>query len=163
MGYAEEQNQLSKRLNAGELRAVELDPDGMFPEEWLAVVIRHPTGVVYINQSAGVACQQRMEEGYLVMLHDTAHDPNKPPTNNKQLIGVFHQNGACMYPWYGENLPEDRIHWLHRLVRQISWWSYTNGLGHLELDLTRRDAIAEAWIPVLTPDGPGVLLYQNCD
>jgi hypothetical protein len=33
----------------------------------------------------------------------------------------------------------------------------------LRIDPARIDEIAEAWIPVETPDGPGVLLYKNCD
>jgi hypothetical protein len=33
----------------------------------------------------------------------------------------------------------------------------------MTIDKDRIDQIAEAWIPVETTDGPGVLLYQNCD
>ena len=33
----------------------------------------------------------------------------------------------------------------------------------LELDETRLDETEEAWVRVLTPDGPGVLVWQNSD
>lgn len=163
MAYLEEQDELNDRVKWGEVRVVEVDPDGTLPEGWIAAVIRHPSGVVYVNQSAGLACQQRMVEGYLVMLGGTAFETDKPPTRSRELVGVFHDGDACRWEWNGENIPEARIQRLTKLIRQIACWSYEHGLGRLELDLARRDEIAEAWIPVLTPDGPGVLIYQNCD
>ena len=39
----------------------------------------------------------------------------------------------------------------------------TAARANLRLDLERVSEIAEAWIPVQTADGPGVLLYDNCD
>ena len=33
----------------------------------------------------------------------------------------------------------------------------------LFLDEDRVDQIVEAWIPVLTPYGPGILMWENCD
>lgn len=168
MGYAEEQDELSRRVHAGEVRVVDCDPEGMFPEDWLAVVIRHPTGVVYVNQSAGVACQQRMEEGYLVMLGAPRLYDEHPRPLAAELLAVFHEDDHCMWPWIGDAVPEERIRQLAGLVKKISYWSdhpqEPFGIySQFELDLTRRDAIAEAWIPVRTADGPGVLLYQNCD
>lgn len=35
--------------------------------------------------------------------------------------------------------------------------------GSLALDETRLDETEEAWVRVLTPDGPGVLIWQNSD
>lgn len=163
MGYLEEQNDCYARVQKGEVRVVELDPDGTFAEDWMAVVIRHSSGVVYINQSVGVACQQRMVEGYLVMLGDPAFDVDSPPIKGDQLIAIFHDGDTCMWPWTGADVPEECIQRLAGLMRQIVFWSYEHGLGPLELDLARRDEIAEAWIPVLTPDGSAVLMYQNCD
>ncbi|HTX76289.1 MAG TPA: DUF6210 family protein [Terracidiphilus sp.] len=163
MGYLEEQNELNDRVKWGEVRVVEIDPDGTLPEEWMAAVIRHPSGVVYIHQSNGLACQQRMVEGCLVMLGGTSFDVDKAPTRSRELTAAFHEGNACRWEWAGERIPRNRIEQLSKLVRQIGFWSYEHGLGHLELDLARRDEIAEAWIPVLTPDGPGVLIYQNCD
>lgn len=159
----EEQDDCYDRVQKGEVCVVDLDPDGTFPEDWMAVVIRHPTGVVYINQSAGVACQQRKVEGYLVPLGSTAFDVDSPHPTGDQLIAIFHDGDKCMWPWTGADVPEDRIERLAGLVAHLAFWSHERGLGPLELDLSRRDEIAEAWIPVLTPDGPAVLIYQNCD
>jgi len=40
-------------------------------------------------------------------------------------------------------------------------------LGHpevrIELDESRSDEIDEAWVPVTTPDGPGILTWENSD
>ena len=168
MGFIEEQNALYARVMREELRVAEVDPDGTLLENWLAVVIRHSTGVVYRHQCAGVACEHRLTEGYLVMLERTAFDVDEPPIKTDELIQVFHDGDVCMWPWTGRAVPEERISWLEKLVRRIPYWAYEAGnpLGvrsALELDLERREDIAEAWIPVLTPDGTGVLIYENCD
>lgn len=163
LGYSEEQTELNDRVKWGEVRVVEVDPDGMFPEDWMAVVIRHATSVVYVNQSAGLARQQRLVEGYLMMLGRAVFEVSEPPTTGRELTAVFHDGEACRWEWTGDKVPENRMERLSRLVRQIAYWSYEHGRGQLQLDLARKDEIAEAWIPVLTPDGPGVLMHQNCD
>lgn len=163
MGYLEERDELNDRVKWGEVRVVELDPSGSLQQGWMAVVIRHSSGVVYVNQSGGVACQQRVVEGYLVMLGNTPFRADEPPTKSDKLNAVFHDGDACKWEWTGAAVPEDRIRWLRKLVRQIACWSFEGGLGRLELDLARKNEIAEAWIPVITPDGPGVLVYRNCD
>ncbi len=168
MAFIEEQNELYARVHRGELRVVDVDPDGTLPENWMGVLVRYPTGVAYTNQSAGVACQQRSVEGYLVLLGRAAFEVDDRPVETDELIGVFHDGEACMWPWTGDDVPEERVKWLARLVARIPYWAHEAGnpLGvraPLELDLERRDEIAEAWIPVITPDGPGVLIHSNCD
>jgi hypothetical protein len=168
LGFIEEQNELYARVQREEVRVVEVDPDGTMLEDWLAVVIRHPTGVVYSHQCAGVACEHRLAEGYLVMLGRAPYGIDEPPIHSDELIQVFHNGDACMYHWAGNDLPDERIAWLEKLVRRIPYWAHEAGnpLGvraALELDFERREDIAEAWIPVITPDGPGVLIYENCD
>jgi hypothetical protein len=168
LAFIEEQNALYARMKRDEVRVVEVDPDGTFLENWLAVVIRHPTGVVYSQQCAGVACEHRLAEGYLVILGGAAFADCEPPIETDELIQVFHDGDACMWPWTGNKVPEERIAWLEKLLRRIPYWAYEGGnpLGvhaALELDPERHDEIAEAWIPVRTPDGGGVLIYENCD
>lgn len=168
MGFLEEQDALYDRVEREQVRKVDIDPDGTFLDNWLAVVVRHPTGIVYSQQCAGVATQHRLVEGYLVILGATSVDFDHPPLKTESLRTVFHDGDACMWPWIGDQVPEERIAELARLVSRISFWASepitSEGyLMPLALDLSRRDEIAEAWIPVVTPDGPGVLLYENCD
>ena len=57
---------------------------------------------------------------------------------------------------------------LAALVATVPYWQCSlDVVGDrrlpLALDRSRIDEICEAWVPVVTPDGPGILLYGNCD
>lgn len=72
-----------------------------------------------------------------------------------------------MYTWTGDELPAERLDQLRKLVEGFPYWKSLSSLDEsreaLRFDESRLGELAEAWIPVLTPDGPGVLLAQNCD
>jgi hypothetical protein len=113
-----------------------------------------------------VAVEQRLVEGYLVPLGGSKVD-----VDNKIYLqpftDVFHGDGGCHYDWRGSDLPPRELNRLKRLVREIPFWHCgLTGVGEkrqLEVDEKRMDEIAEAWVPVITPYGRGVLLYKNCD
>jgi len=182
--FADEQAYLAAQVRLAGAPFVFLDPDGTF-NSWLAVVVRGQTGVIYATQCAGVATEQRLVEGYLVPLGGWKYDVDNGRIELAPLTQVFHQDDACMWSWQGSALPVERLAMLTRLIEEIPFWRCRlNGLPAeagssavpgppavagsdskhaLHLDLARSDEIAEAWIPVETPHGPGVLLYKNCD
>lgn len=161
--FAQEQAELAARDG---LRHVFLDPDGTLPD-WLFVVVRAATGVVYATQCAGLAVEVRLVEGYLVPLGGSKFDADGSAIEIDPLRQVFHDHGDCQPSWTGAGLPPERFARLARMVESIPYWRCdARGDGvksPLTIDSARNDQIAEGWIPVVTPDGPGVLLYSNCD
>lgn len=164
--FEEKQQDLAERIQAGEKRYVFIDPDGTLPS-WLVLVIERNTGIVYGTQCAGLAVEQRLVEGYLVPLGGSKYEADGRPIALAPFTDVFHQDGGCKWDWKGEDLPSDELKRLQRIVGEIPYWTCEVGgkgtVYRLRLDHARIAEIAEAWIPVETPDGPGVLLYKNCD
>jgi hypothetical protein len=135
-----------------------LDPDGMAGGTgWLYVVVRAQTRVVYQQQYGGTACRQGQVEGFLV--------PVSGPDSLAQLRDLFEGHfrgaGTWNYQWRIEEV--DR---LRKAVAAICYWA-CNGeteVPHpLELDEQQLGEADEAWIPVLTPDGAGILVWSNSD
>lgn len=55
---------------------------------------------------------------------------------------------------------------LAAIVVRIPFWYEVDGesrRGRLELDRTRLADCVEAWVPVITPMGPGILVSDNSD
>ncbi|MFJ7072026.1 DUF6210 family protein [Streptomyces sp. NPDC098781] len=73
----------------------------------------------------------------------------------------FRGAGIRNRPW-----PDDERERLGRIVRDVTYWACD---GHdeephdLRLDESRMREADEAWVPVRTPDGPGVLVWFNSD
>lgn len=164
--FADEQAYLAARVRSETVRFVYLDPDGTL-HEWLALVVRHETGVVYGTQCAGIATEQRLVEGYLCVLGGQGYDVDSSSIEIAALGDIFHEGDSCKWGWKGRDLPSEQLARLSRLVENIPYWHCSlAGLDEklqLRLDVSRIEEIAEAWIPVETPDGLGVLLYENCD
>jgi len=168
LGLEARQADLSSRIADGQLRYVFLDPDGTSPP-WAAVIIESQTGVVYANQCGGIRCDERLAEGYLVPLSGLKVNVDDGPIDPSELTTVFHQGRACCYNWATSRVPDDRVERLRELVAAIPFWSCRHRAGDedsrtaLRLDDARLEEICEAWVPVVTTEGPGVLVYQNCD
>jgi hypothetical protein len=139
-------------------RYVLLDPDGMADGAgWLYVVVRAKTGVVYRHQYGGTACRQGEAEGFLV--------PVLGPGSYVQLRelfeGQFGGAGVWHYRWRDKEIES-----LCELVEGIDYWASDalNATPHpLRLDVRHLSDADEAWVPVLTPDGPGILVWSNSD
>jgi Family of unknown function (DUF6210) len=161
----DEQAYLSALACSDEIHTVFLDPDGTLPP-WLGVVVRAETGVLYANQCAGLSTEQRLVQGYFVPLGGSKYDVDGGEIEVAPFIDVFHNDGACQWNWQGAAFPKDRLDALAVLVKEIAYWSTLEDRDrrdHLYIDQSRIEELAEAWIPVLTPDGPAVLVYTNCD
>ncbi|WP_026413954.1 DUF6210 family protein [Actinomadura oligospora] len=134
-----------------------LDPDGSIGS-WVFAVVEAPTGVVYQQQYGGTACRQGEVEGFLVPLHASDALAGLRDLFEKHFRG----SGTWNYTWPDE---QERAR-LRDLVEQIRYWTsdgQTDEPHPLKLDAARIHEADEAWIPVLTPDGPGLLLWPNSD
>lgn len=136
-----------------------LDPDGS-RGVGLTVVVAAPTGVTYAHQCAGHATDVRELEGFAVPLSGT--EAAAP------LLAFFRRFRGNPPDICGETWSDSQIEQLSDIVAVIPFWQ-TSRADHddsrefLALDETRLDSLTEAWIPVQTAYGPGVLLCDNSD
>jgi hypothetical protein len=143
-------------------RYVFIDPDGTQGREWLYVIVRAPTGVFYEQQYGGTATLLNHVEGYLV--------PVKGDQALAELRAIFERDlrgsGAGGHSW-----PDGLLLRLRNAVGKVAFWDSphtSEGLDFstpqaLEVDGKYLRELDEAWIPVITPDGPGVLIWANSD
>lgn len=160
------QQQLAERVASGSVRYVFLDPEGCWAD-WLAIIVEHPTGVIYGQQCGGTATDQRYVEGYYVPLGGARFAVANGPLDKLDLTAPFHNGARCTFGWGGQLLPEDRLHRLIACVEEIPYWHHTNLHDYVRervrIDLERVAEICEAWVPVVTPEGKGILVWDNCD
>lgn len=124
---------------------------------WMAVLVPASTGVTYTNQTGGVACRPRQIEGYYVpVFNQDGHD---------LLRSIFEVTlgGSGTYrgvTWAGQTLDDLRV-----AVARVRMDSSKAGGGEvpLTLDDSRLSEIDEAWVPVTSPDGPAILIWENSD
>ncbi|NUP08827.1 MAG: hypothetical protein HOW73_22500 [Polyangiaceae bacterium] len=92
-----------------------------------------------------------------------------------RLRAPFHMGTSCTYggeprlrhPNYSE-LPGKRLELLIERIAEIPWWSGGGATDETTrtpfvLDEKRLSEIVEGWVPVVTPDGAGILIWPNCD
>ena len=142
-----------------------LNPDGTWPS-WLGVIIRAQTGIQYEQQCAGTGCNQRTVEGYFVPLGGPKLDPTNGKVDPDELRAVFHTGKACSQG-NGSTMSKERIENLRKLVGEIPFWvaddNLVNPRSNLTLDDSQLSEIEEAWVPVQTQIGSGILVWDNCD
>jgi Family of unknown function (DUF6210) len=126
------------------------------PEIFL--VMRSPTGITYVNQSGGHMCTPASAEGYLVTV--------AAGTALADLREIF--EGEMRGSGLRGTAPTGE---LARRVRDIvagvrcepSGPELARESWALELDDSRLHELDEAWIPVVTKGGEGVLIWANSD
>ena len=136
-----------------------LNPDGT-ESIGLQVIVEFPTKIIYGHQCAGYVCETREAEGFLVPL---GLSPEK-------FIRFFQRyEGHPPRIVGGRNkLTTQDINELGDLVSSLVFWvTSANGqadrrLG-LQLNTEQINEITEGWIPVKTPYGYGILVFDNCD
>ena len=146
-----------------------LDPDGTQGFGLIAIVAA-PTRVTYAHQCGGLATEIREIEGFAVPLGGiSATEPlctffrqqfgGNPPTISGKYASIFERR------WTAARLDE-----LGRLVGEIMFWKTVfdstasdDQPSALLLDRTRLSDLTEAWIPVKTAYGAGVLIFPNSD
>jgi hypothetical protein len=128
----------------------------------LHVIIAAATGITYVQQCAGLLNEEKKSEGFLVLVGD--------PAITKKLEDWFWNTfkGNCYRTGINQPWTPERQTQLRDLVAEIPIWHTgvdgTTATKHqLELDMERFDECVEAWVPVLTPYGKGVLVFKNSD
>ena len=138
-----------------------LDPDGTLggsrgdPGFGLHLLVQAATGVTYAHQCGGAAAEVRAAEGFLV--------PVGRARQAEPLLDFFAGRGR------GRTDDRDDA-WLAELRRLLAevrcWRAGPDGRDEphrLSLDEARAGEVAEGWVPVATPYGPGILLFANGD
>lgn len=143
-----------------------LDPVQTWDPNWLIVIIQGPTGVVYLQQCGGTSTIQTATEGYLVPLDGRRIGTAGRRLDTVELTALFHLGKGCDWSIKGTTMEPGKLERLKTLVEDLVFWIET-GSGdsreHMALDEARLDQLVEAWVPVKTPLGPGVLVWANCD
>lgn len=132
----------------------QLPLDGEDPNRIMHVVVRADTGLVYQQQYGGFYCHHAEVEGFLATAW--AH-----PDAKKALDDLF------LEELRGNGLQDagraEAVLRVGEAVKQI-WYRGTGSRNApLRLDDERTAELDEAWVPVLTPDGPGYLVWINSD
>ncbi|ANP55210.1 hypothetical protein J2Z21_003289 [Streptomyces griseochromogenes] len=139
-------------------RYIFLGPDGTGADQgWAFVVVAAETGVVYQAQGGGFGCVQYAQEGYLIPLFGQGLDDEL----KEIFVGELKGRGSRGMDW-----PEELLGRLRAAVAfHVHGSTNRNDLfpAPLTLDESRLAEVDEAWVPVLTPDGPGVLIWENSD
>jgi Family of unknown function (DUF6210) len=124
--------------------------------DWMYVVIRTQTCAVYQQQYGGTACRQGQVEGLMVPVFG----PKGLSQLRELFEGHFRGAGTCNYTWQA-----DEVERLREAVGGVGYWaSDESGDGSaspLQLDEQQLREADEAWVPVRTPHGPGVLVWPN--
>lgn len=136
-----------------------LDPDGTLGlETGVLVIVGASTGVTYRHQCGGCATMEKALEGFLI--------PIAGPMTAKRIYDWFWRefSGNC-YHGLSDRQPA-RVEQLRQLISELpAWYESESGSERswLQLDESRLDQCLEAWIPVQTPYGPGILVLANSD
>ena len=135
-----------------------LDPDGTLAFG-VVLIISSKTGVAYSAQCGGTSNELRTIEGFLI------------PVGGTDLADAI-------YGWFWNrfrgNCHQSNVEWNAKLMNELAeivatipcWKTNLDGhdeRGRLKLDENRIQECIEAWIPVSTPYGNGILTLKNSD
>jgi hypothetical protein len=131
-----------------------LPMDGDPPQQHMLVLVPGETGVVYVHRYGGFEHRHAEVEGFLV-------PALAPPEAREALDQLFLVDLA------GTGIrDEDRSDAVRRVGDAIEriWYRGTEDrMAPLRIDEMQADELDQAWVPVLTPDGPGYLTWTNSD
>jgi len=136
---------------------IRLNPDGI-RDFGLLLLVETSHGVRYEHQVAGYACDQRVARGFLI--------PLGPPAFADPLVEFFARSFRGNPPLSGWLAwAQDQRDTCADLVSKVQVLDQraAEKWVRLAVDYSRGGAVTEGWIPVLTPYGPGVLLFRNSD
>jgi hypothetical protein len=123
---------------------------------WIAVIVEASTGVTYENQTGGTRCLPRWVEGYYIPVFV---EEGLQALRHAFEVGL---GGSGTH----RGLPADVLAEVRSAVSLLVMMSSIRPGQpemRMELDESRFDEIDEAWVPVTTPDGPGILTWENSD
>ena len=103
------------------------------PFHTFLLIVKHPTGVLYSNQTGGSACDHPQVEGFVLPLDGG----RVAGVVIEELGGLWRDIYDCTYPY--EDLVEATNPLLDKLCRGM------------KLDLSGKNSMQEAWLHVLFP------------
>jgi hypothetical protein len=136
-----------------------IDPDET-GEYGLLLIVEAATGVIYQQQCGGNATEQNKVEGFLI--------PVGSRGDAEKIYDWFWLTfqGGCYRMLEGSPWTTATQDQLKALIAEIYCWYIANDVDErhaLQLDESRMDECIEAWIPVITPYGKGILTLRNSD
>jgi hypothetical protein len=139
-----------------------------FEELRLCVVVAAETAVVYQQQHGGTACMQGRVEGYLLPVQG---GPAGDCGEALAMLREIFERDLGGAGWRGGALPGQLMARLRGAVDKIAVEESGQTAGDvlsrelkpLVLDESRLGEMDEAWVPVITADGPGLLVWSNSD
>ena len=140
---------------------VTLNPDGSQPVN-LAVIVLAKTGVTYQAQCGGLATEERSAEGFLVPVERRCLDGSDLQVE----LESFFKTKFGGHSYDRQFWSADVVRRLSELVSQVVMWHSTpetDSRSNIELDAAQIEQATEAWLPVKTPYGPGILVFENGD
>ncbi|MFI1379614.1 DUF6210 family protein [Embleya sp. NPDC020886] len=141
---------------------VDLDHLDRLDYDWLFVVLEAPSGMVYEIQTCGTSCVQSRVEGHLI--------PIEAPDAYAALIDLFVREfsgsgGPRMWAWTPAHL--DSLRAAISTIRFPADYDSAPVMGYpgtpIHVDESRLSEATEAWIPVTTELGTGILVWSNSD
>src|SRR4030042_3275538 len=136
------------------VRKAFLDPDGT-NKEYFGVIVQYASGVRYSQQCGCTANELREVEGYYIPLRCQKTILSDEVTFIMELRNVFHN----LKDKENFGFSEDQMRRLVEIIEDLPGWDEKERLSHLRLDENRKHEIPEAWGPIFTPDGPGILTW----
>jgi hypothetical protein len=142
-----------------------LDPDGT-QQLGIFVIVAAYTGVTYGQQCAGTTTDVRELEGFLLPVSTDLTRTKQEGL--AQLVNFFKAYQRFMNDTQSSQWPETLLEELELIIEAIRDWESKKeteiDVPHtLLFDKTRLSEIAEAWVPVHTVYGPGILTWHNSD
>ena len=150
----------------------------LYPLGQPAIIVKYPTGLIYSNQTNGVACNHPEQEGFLVplfpLLGKESHlfDPGwwyeEMPALDASLYNQLEKVLNSRFEWHVRNLRVDRKAknqeaWIHITFRgDFNPGMFSSGL------FRRKDGSVPNWTDKIInykdyPKYEGILTWENCD
>lgn len=142
-----------RNVATGPLRFT-LPMDGASPEQNMLVLVPSDTGLVYEHQYGGFHCRHVEIEGFLV-----------PAWAHPEARAALHQLFSVDLGGSGvqAGARSDAFGRVGAAIGGIWYRGIGARMAPLRIDEERADELDEAWVPVLTPDGPAYLAWVNSD
>jgi hypothetical protein len=138
--------------------------------KFIGIIIAAQTGVIYEQQCGGTNCDHAATEGFFVPVARREHLRNvsgadRFALDTDLLKAVFHADDDPEACWAlaASDLPPDRLERLAALVGLLCYYGPDHKQMPLALDHSRLQEGCEAWVPVTTPEGRAMLVWNNCD
>jgi hypothetical protein len=125
---------------------------GDSPEQNMLVLVPSNTGLVYEHQYGGSSCRRVEIEGFLV-----------PAWAHPEAKGALHQLFSADLGGSGvrDEHRSEAVRKVGDAVRRIWYRGTGDRMAPLQIDEELTHEIDEALVPVLTPDGPALLVWTN--